>query len=94
MLIENYIAFDIAAQYHSDCYLYSIVDNVMKRNDENEKIGMLFPLFIDEEGRFIYLLNSFEEYEVYVQDGFLRASKEVEDYIKNGGVTILKYVMK
>lgn len=90
----NYIAFDIVSQSHSDCYLYSIRDNVMKRNYEDESIGMPFPSCVDEQGRFIYLLNDFEEYEMYVKGGFPRASKEVEDHIKNGGMTILKYVTK
>lgn len=90
----NYIAFDITTQRHSDCYLYSINDNVMKRNCEDESISMPYPSCVDEQGRFICLLNDFEEYEMYIKDGFPRASKEVEDHIKNGGVTILRYIMK
>ena len=88
----NYIAFDIATQHHSDCYLYNIHDNVMKRNYEDESIGMPFPSCIDEQGRFIYLLNSFDEYKILIKQGFPRASKEVEDHIKNEGLTILKYI--
>ncbi|MCM1032109.1 MAG: 6-bladed beta-propeller [Oscillibacter sp.] len=90
----NYIAFDIATQRHSDCYLYSVRDDVMKRNYKNESMAMPFPACVDEQGRFIHLLDSLDEYEMFVADGFPRASKEVEEHIKNGGVVILKYVTR
>lgn len=90
----NYIAFEISNPNSSDCYLYSINDDMMKRNYEDESMGMPFPLCVDEQGRFIYLLNSFGEYEVLVNHGFPRASKEVEAHIKDDGLTILRYVTK
>ena len=90
----NYIAFEISNSSSSDCYLYSISDDVMKRNYEDESIGMPFPSCVDEQGRFIYLLNSPDEYEMLVEHGFPRASKEVEDHIKDGGLTILRYITK
>jgi len=91
---ENYVAFEINNSSSSDCYLYSINDNTIKRNYESESIGMPFPLCVDEQGRFIYLLNSVDEYEMFITDGFPRASKEVEDHIRNGGSIILRYITK
>ncbi|MEG1586037.1 MAG: 6-bladed beta-propeller, partial [Bacteroidales bacterium] len=40
----NYMAFDINNPSSSDCYLYSINDDVMKINYEDESMGMPFPL--------------------------------------------------
>lgn len=90
----NYMAFEVSNSSNSDCYLYSINDDVMKRNYEDESMGMPFPSSVDEQGRFICLLNSPGEYEMLVGHGFPRASEEVEDHIKNGGVTILRYITK
>ena len=66
----------------------------MTQNYDGESMVMPYPLGVDEQGRFICLLNSFCEYEMLVNDVFPRASKEVEDHMENGGVTILKYVTK
>ena len=90
----NYIALEILSRDTYGCYLYSMKDNVMTQNYDGESMVMPYPLGVDEQGRFICLLNSFGEYEMLVNDGFPRASKEVEDHMENGGVTILKYVTK
>lgn len=90
----NYIAFEINNLSSSDCYLYSMNDDVMKRNYEDESMGMPFPSCIDEQGRFICLLNSPDEYEMIVKQGFPHASKEIEAHIKDGGLTILRYITK
>lgn len=90
----NYIAFDITNPNSSDCYLYSVSDDAMTKNCENESMGMLFPSCVDEKGRFICFLHSSDEYNMLVQNGFPPASKEVEDHIKKGGVTILRYATK
>ncbi|MEG1905623.1 MAG: hypothetical protein RR212_14605, partial [Bacteroidales bacterium] len=49
---------------------------------------------VDEQGRFIYLLNSPDEYEMLVKHGFPHASKEIEDHIKDGGLTIFEIYNK
>lgn len=54
----------------------------------------LSPSCVDEQGRFIYLLNSPDEYEMLVKHGFPHASKEIEDHIKDGGLTILRYITR
>lgn len=90
----NYIAFEINNPGNPDCFLYSINDDVMKRIYEDESMGMPFPSCVDEQGRFICLLNSFDEYEMFVEDGFPRASKEIEEHMKNGGIVVLRYVTK
>lgn len=90
----NYIAFEICNPNSSDCYLYSINDDMMKRNYEDESMGMPFPLSVDEQGRFICLLNSPNEYEMLIEHGFPQASKDVEDHIKGEGLVILRYITK
>lgn len=90
----NYIAFDIINPGNPDCFLYSINDDVMKRIYEDESMGMPFPSCVDEQGRFICLLNSFDEYEMFVEYGYPRASKEIEKHMKNGGIVVLRYVTK
>ncbi len=90
----NYITLEISSRDTYGCYLYSMKDDVMTQNYDDESMVMPYPLGVDEQGRFICLLNSFGEYEMLVNDGFPRASKEVEDHMENGGVTILKYVTK
>ena len=90
----NYIAFEISNPSSLDCFLYSINDDVMRKIYEDDSMAMLFPSCVDEQGRFIYLLNSPDEYEMLVEYGYPRASKEVEEHIKNGGIVVLRYVTK
>lgn len=90
----KYIAFEIVNGDTTNTYLYSNNDDVMKTNYDEESMVMPYPLCVDEQGRFIYLLNTADEYELLVKDGFPRASKEIEDHIRDNGLTILSYMTK
>lgn len=90
----DHIVFEIMSQNYSNCYLYSMNNKMMKKNGDRKNISMSYPSCIDEQGRFICLLDSPDEYEMYIENGYPRASKEIENHIKNGGVIILCYTMK
>lgn len=90
----NYFALDVMSRESSNCYLYSMADNLVKQNVEGDKWGMFYPVCTDEQGRFICLLDSYDDYKMLIEYGFPKASQKVEERMKAGGVIVLKYQMK
>lgn len=91
---KDIIALDIMSQEFSACYLYVVKENMVKKGYDEDALVMMYPSCVDREGRFIYVMNSPDEYDMFVNNGFPRASVKVEEHIANGGSVVLYYVTR
>ncbi len=91
---KDVIALDIMSRDFSACYLYVVKENMVKKGYDEDAWVMTYPSCVDRQGRFIYVMNSPDEYDMFVNNGFPRASAKVEEHIVNGGSVVLYYVTK
>lgn len=91
---DNYMVFDINYDDYFEVFVYNRETGKWYMNDDKARHNFVLPVkYVQDKTIYSAIYEGFDSYMQLVENGFNRASPEIEEHMKNSGMVLVKYTL-